>query len=318
MNRSSFILFIFLIGLTKINKTQAKNSGSIYSKVNDKNNIILNSSFLITSFDSNSKHKCLASCTKNLQCFYAVYQQSKCFICRMNMISYANYATNGNSLIYYKKSYKPTNGLTNYWTFNENVNDEIGNAHLFGAVNVSLTVDRYGRPNSALSLSNGYYKVPEGAYFSATQLSIMGWVKVRNIRSFSRLVDFGFLSSGELVVFSLSESTSGKPFIHFLTAGKEIKGVSSVSLNLNEWKHLACVFSFPYYSIYIDGVETTPQGSQSNLASFSLPLNRPSNFVGRSNYFQYDQDSDADFDDLKLFNRALTITEIQYEMNNNL
>jgi hypothetical protein len=94
-------------------------------------------------------------------------------------------------LLIYQKQIKHTNGLINYWTFNGNVNDCIGVANLYEGSNVALTLDRFGQSNSALSLSNGFYKVPLGVYFSGSQLTIMAWVKVRSYKSCSRLVDFG-------------------------------------------------------------------------------------------------------------------------------
>ena len=77
---------------------------------------------------------------------------------------------------------------------------------------------------------------------------------------------------------------------------------------------MACVYSFPYYSIYIDGTEVTTPGSQSNLPTFTVAdIMRYSNFIGRSNW-NSDQDADAYFDDLKFFNRALGEQEILFEM----
>ncbi len=43
-------------------------------------------------------------------------------------------------------------------------------------MNANLTFDRFGFPNSALRLINGYYKIPPGVYISGTEFSILGWV----------------------------------------------------------------------------------------------------------------------------------------------
>jgi hypothetical protein len=94
-----------------------------------------------------------------------------------------------------------------------------------------------------------------------------------------------------------------------------------IALGINQWQHLACVYSFPYYFIYIDGTLVTAPGSQTTYSSFNIKNEtRTSNFVGRSNWYinGVDQDADADFDDLKIFNRSLSQQEIQSEMNNNL
>ena len=163
---------------------------------------------------------------------------------------------------------------------------------------------------------------PTGVYFSGNQLTIMAWVKVRSIQKFSRLIDFG-ISNGsngqnEVVFFSLSDSTNGKPYIRINSGNQTIRGTQFKQLDLNKWKHLAWVFSFPFYSIFIDGVEVTEPGSRSNLTSLSIKtVVRNSNFIGRSNY-PNDKDADADIDDLKFFNRALIQSELIFEMNNSL
>ena len=66
------------------------------------------------------------------------------------------------------------------------------------------------------------------------------------------------------------------------------------------------------------GIEATIPGSKKSFSSFSLAnVVRDSNFIGRSNWFlNGDKDVDADFDNLKIFNRALTQKELQLEMTN--
>ena len=60
------------------------------------------------------------------------------------------------------------------------MSDVIGKADLYDGVNAQLTNDRFERPCSAISLVNGYYKVPSGVYLYGTEFTIMVWVKVRN------------------------------------------------------------------------------------------------------------------------------------------
>jgi hypothetical protein len=169
-----------------------------------------------------------------------------------------------------------------------------------------------------LSLRKGFYKVPAGVYFSGTQFSILAWVRMKSIGYSIRLIDFGNGQQNENVVLSLSLLYSGKPFFYFHSVDKELYGYSTKELVLNQWKHIACVFSFPYYFIYIDGIEVTQPGSQTSHASFSLTnIVRSSNFIGKDNW-QSDEYADGDFDELEIFNRALTKEEIIVEMNYNL
>ena len=313
------LIFLSLVILIKIKFILSRNSikANYYSKVKEFNNLDLHNSYLLGSFDKISKLNCLSSCSKIPECFYTVYSAEKCLICKKNLTFFMK--TGGDSLIY-KKKFKSSNGLINYWAFNGNVNDSIGDAHLFGGVNASLAVDRFEIQSSAISLKGGYYKVPDGVYFSGIQLSIMAWVKIRTSQLNARLIDFALPGSPptEEVLVSFNDSTYRKPYAKFQSKNNSDKVFSQQTLILNKWQNLACVFSFPYYSIYIDGVEATTPGSKTNSGSLSL-LNivRTSNFIGKSNWAN-DQNADADIDDLKFFNRALSLEEILFEMNNNL
>ena len=67
--------------------------------------------------------------------------------------------------ISFNPKFKRDPSLQNYWPFKSNVNDVIGGAHLYQGVNAGLTSDRFNQTLSALSLKNGYYKMPPGIYF---------------------------------------------------------------------------------------------------------------------------------------------------------
>jgi hypothetical protein len=319
------VLSLALFDISKSNLTQSHTKVK-FLKLSEFNNFEFDKSYLLISFDSSSKTYCLASCVKYTECAYTIIQKSKCLLCKANLTNFMNFKSDAVSSIYQKK-FQNTRGLINYWAFNGDVNDALGNAHLYGGVNAALTFDRFGVPNSALSLRNGYYKVPAGVYFSGNQLTIMAWVKIRNIQSWSRLIDFGIPNSVannpplEAVFLSLSFSNTGNPYLRYQSGSSNFfEDKSLKSVDLNQWKHIACIFSYPYYSIYIDGVETTTSGSKTSLAWLMLTnITRTSNFIGRSNWiFNGDKDADADFDDLKIFDRALSQKEITFEMNNNL
>ena len=69
--------------------------------------------------------------------------------------------------------------------------------------------------------------------------------------------------------------------------------------------------------IYVNGILTDTVNT-----TYSIPirnLTRSVNWVGRSNWYpQYDHPHAIhDLDDMKLFNGALTNSEILFEMNNN-
>ena len=81
------------------------------------------------------------------------------------------------------------------------------------------------------------------------------------------------------------------------------RALSPTALNLNCWNHLAFTIDGSYYRIYINGTLTV--SSQSNY----LPEKflKYSNFIGNYKKFILDQ--------LRFYNRALSLTEIQHDMN---
>ena len=162
---------------------------------------------------------------------------------------------------------------------------------------------------------NGYYKVPSGVYFNGGDFTIMVWIKVRNYNYWSRVIDFGTGPISNMVTLAVSEITSGYPLISFHSSSGTMSIKSSISLELNKWKHLTSVFSLNNGFIYIDGVSYT--GSVPSLTVGPINIVRTSNFVGRSNN-PGEADVDADMDELKIFNRALSQQAVANEMNNNM
>ena len=202
--------------------------------------------------------------------------------------------------------------MQNYWPFYTNVKDVIGNADLFDGVNASLANDQFGKPSSVLSLVNGYYKVPNGVYFSG-DFTIMVWIKVRNYNFWSRIIDFS-LGQTNCVAFSISGDNVGRPMCEIFSTQHTWRVESTVELGLNTWVHFTCTLAQTSGAIYRNGLIV----SNTVIAYTAGPQNvvRNSNFIGRGNW--QNQDADADFDELKIFNRALSQQEIVDEMNNNM
>ncbi len=78
-------------------------------------------------------------------------------------------------------NYLPTIGLINYWTFNQNFFDFIGGNDLYNGYNAVLASDKSNKVQSALSITNGYYKIPSGVYFSGEH-TVMVWIKPKSFK----------------------------------------------------------------------------------------------------------------------------------------
>ncbi len=194
------------------------------------------------------------------------------------------------------------NGLVHAWSFNGNMlNDEINGYDLSEPKNVHLATDRFDNSNSALQLENGYLKVPLGVYFSDS-FTVTVWFKLNSLRYNSRIIDFGDGVSDNVVI-GFDELTSHIVVMIFDESYKT-EMISKTAINLNVWTYLAVVFHEGKAEIYLNG-------TCDSSGSLYIPRNvrRFSNFIGKSNWAT-NQNIHAYLDDLKIFNRALTSSEI--------
>ena len=194
----------------------------------------------------------------------------------------------------------------------------IGGAHLFNGTKASLTADRFGRPLSALNLNGGFYQIPPGNYFPTGQFTITVWCKLRQYGNWPSIVTFanGFHFD---TVFLCFHAASTLP--HFSIYNGNISIASSYSANstsvidLNVWTHLAITFDRNLnHAIYINS-------NLEMIANSNKPLKNTTrifNYVGRGDNFPGQPDIIGVIDELKIFNRAMTQKEIQFEMINNV
>ena len=167
-----------------------------------------------------------------------------------------------------------------------------------------------------MSLNSGYYKIPPGVYFDGSDFTFTCWVNVKQMLNYPRILEVANGKNIDAVVFTLHPA--GKPVLTYSNdATFTLLYPSNTVLVLNIWYHLAFTYQYPTSMIYVNGILTDTVNT-----TYSIPirnLTRSVNWVGRSNWFpQYGHpDAIHDLDDMKLFNGALTNSEILFEMNNN-
>jgi hypothetical protein len=203
------------------------------------------------------------------------------------------------------------NGLINYWSFNGNYDDSIGGAHLSYGENANLTFDRFNRSNSALNLTSGFLKAPNGVYFNSN-FTFMAWIRKRENVIWSRIIDFGNgISNNNILITMFTSISTPNPHIrNYNGSSINIELFSMANVKINDWYHLSFVLNYPNLTIYTNG----------NITGTGIANGYPSNvtrtkcYIGRSNWSAND-DVNADLDEIKIFNRALSNEEILYEMN---
>jgi hypothetical protein len=213
-------------------------------------------------------------------------------------------------------SYLPTNGLVGYWPFNGNANDASGNGNNGTVTGATLTTDRFGSVNNAYSFKDDYIVIPSSNNLNIRQGSISFWlitndtslmvpIKRNNYNNASN-EQFSFaLNHSNL--FSLKYNSSCQPGL-----GWNNYGGRNSFLSDSNWHMITVTFSSDI-KVYIDGflISNVKAPSQNTDECFGdIQIGREwSNYP---NYFN------GKIDDIGIWNRVLTETEIKALYNANL
>lgn len=159
-------------------------------------------------------------------------------------------------------------------------------------------------------LNDGYLEAPNGVYFEGA-FTVSAWIQVKEIRTFSRLFDFGNGQADNNVLFCLSVFSSGSPGLEIFSnrMGSERITSEKTVIPLNEWVYLTFVHNTTYSSLFMNG-KLVASGR-----TFS-PLNvrRDKNYIGKSNWGS-DELANIYIKRMRIFNKALNLEEILFDKN---
>jgi gliding motility-associated-like protein len=205
------------------------------------------------------------------------------------------------------------NGLVGYWPFCGNANDVSGNGNN-GTVNgATLTMDRFGNPNTAY-LFNGISNYIEYNSNSSLQVS--------NAYSISLWLNANVFNNGQYGYTLLSKiATSGWYGGYEIMIGESnsIGGVNHTGningnfqlpfsgLSSGNWYNVIVTFNGNQLKMYIDGVIVNTVNKSGSLQIGNDPLR----FGRRGGGGIYDQWYNGSLDDISIWNRALSPQEIQ-------
>ena len=205
-----------------------------------------------------------------------------------------------------------TPGLVNFWSFNSHIKDVIGGAHLFNGINAGLTEDRFGRPLSALNLNGGSYQLPSVNYFPTGRFTITVWIKLRQYGIWPSILTFWNGFKIDSIFLGFYSNSSNPEIAMYNNNTMIIDSVSTLAIQLNVWTHLAVTFDQLFNTRVFVNANLT------KISNWNKPLKnitRLFNYIGRGENLR--PFLNGIIDELKLFNRALSQKEIQFEMNNN-
>ena len=202
-------------------------------------------------------------------------------------------------------SYLPTNGLVAWYPFNGNANDGSGNGNNATNNGSVLTSDRNNNPQAAYSFASGYVSVNSGSFGSAS-FTFSAWAKPNSITG-NGFGDIGGTYFNYQGYFVGIQNGIPKARIHS-SVNNSIQEVASAQAVLpNVWYHIIVTYETPILKIYVNGINT----GTVNTGTFQF-TNRNSLAIGRSPWVLNESQSSfpGSIDDVAIYNRALTPTEI--------
>jgi hypothetical protein len=151
--------------------------------------------------------------------------------------------------------------------------------------------------------------MPPAIYFSGN-FTIMAWVKIYAYVNYQRFLDCASCVNQDNVIIALSEGNQ-MGVNTYAGASTTTDRITSYTATLNTWFHVAWTVSGSLAQVYANGVQVL---TSNGTVYAPLAVNRTQCYFGKSNFG--DPFANADFDEIKFFNRALSQTEIQNDYNN--
>ena len=197
------------------------------------------------------------------------------------------------------------------------MHDVIGYKDMFSVNAISFNTDRFGNPNEALDLINGYTFLTPGYFFSTPQFSISLWIYPNGWSpSNSVILDFGNGNTNgnsfvdDIILYQVSTDYQG-PNVQIYNASTLVMNAkSSIGLVNYQWQLLTVTYDGLTLKVFRNGTLT---GSVKQ--AYSLPvIMRMNNFFGASSTNIY-QHSSLRLDDIRFYNISLTREQILNILN---
>jgi hypothetical protein len=210
-------------------------------------------------------------------------------------------------------------GQVSAWGFNEGSGtttaDASGNGNTAGLVNGPSWVA--GKHGSAVSLDgvNDYLPVPNSPSLdvSGNALTLSAWLNPASISGDSVVLGkfWGLTMSSPYYQYGLELDGGTVPDFYVGTAAGFTVGSMGSALPLGQWSHVAVIFNGTQAQFYVNG---------------ALVATRPvaASITARGNQLRIGADANTQqfykgaIDDLRIYKRALTASEVQADMNTGL
>ena len=219
-------------------------------------------------------------------------------------------------------NYVPTNGLVGWWPFNGNANDLSGNGNN-GTVNGAiLSNDRNGAPQSSYSFDgvNDMIRVSHTSMLNLSMdFSLSAWYRTAVFPThntshtlIAKRDENGSCCQANVPYnFTINYTQNGinfrRPMLFFSSNSNTLYAESIEQLNLNQWHHLISTYDNDTLKIYIDGALAHSQW----VVNSARGMNNSDLLFGGINRSNGSEYLNGDLDDIGIWNRALSDSEIQ-------
>ncbi|MCF7957562.1 MAG: hypothetical protein K9M57_03840 [Phycisphaerae bacterium] len=215
-------------------------------------------------------------------------------------------------------------GLVGYWSFDEG-DGTIANDSAFGnhdgTVNGATWVD--GISGKALSFDgNDYVDVPHHSELNPTEeITISAWINVTTFPGIwppivKKAGDGGYQQTGyALEGHSQPFPDQGQSVVFgvFLEGGGGESGISPyVEISSSQWHYVAAVYDGSTMTIYLDSIPYSTNNVSGNIIPSTNNLNIGRDPSNASRFFH------GLIDEVRIYNKALTVEEIQQDYQNTL
>jgi hypothetical protein len=205
------------------------------------------------------------------------------------------------------------NGLVGYWPFCGNANDASGNNNN-GTVNgASLTSDRFGNANSAYSFDGVNSSINLGSVINQPNFSLSAYCLISVKKNYNTIL-FKGIDGGPIKNFEFRLDTNN--LYGYIGNSNNWLSTNYINqFNTNTWLHTVLTYNGNDLKLYYQGNLVATQ----NIGNYQFDLSNVyvgSRNVNNSNGLNYN--FNGKLDDITIYNRELTATEIQqlYSLGN--
>lgn len=194
-------------------------------------------------------------------------------------------------------------GLVAWWAGDGNTNDQLG-VHNGTAQNGLSFTPGFVEQSFNFDGFDDHMTVPDNPSLQITgELTITGWIKIDdpNLNNFMRIISKK-LNFGDLEGYEM-EYNPQLDTLTLISSGNNLAQATGVALDTN-WHHIAGTIDGANAKLYVDGVDVTTDDNIDTLLAGNTHLSIGQISSGGA-YF------DGMIDELQLYNRALSQSEVQ-------